>query len=69
MQEGGEGLGTKYQKYSGAPLLWGSGEVSCIERCALFSGNFILRKHIWDISKVLIEIYSIQWNMQSSSTH
>ena len=39
--------------YSGTPLLWtpwGPGEVSCIERCPQFRGNFI-RKHIWDIEK------------------
>ena len=41
-------------KYSGAPLLWtpwGPGEVSRIERCPHFRGTFVLRKHIWDITK------------------
>ena len=36
--------------YSGTPLLrtpWGSGEVSCIERCP----HFRRRKHVWDIAK------------------
>ncbi len=27
--------------------------MSCIERCFHFSGNFLLRKHIWDTAKPL----------------
>ncbi len=27
--------------------------MSCIERCFHFSGNFLLRKHIWDTTKPL----------------
>ena len=33
--------------YSGAPLTWtpwGPGEVSCIEKCPHFRGEFILKK-------------------------
>ena len=40
--------------YSKTPLMWtlsGPGEVSCIERCSHFRGKFILRKHIWNITK------------------
>ena len=40
--------------YSGTSLLWtpwGPSKVSCIERCPHFRGKFLLRKHIWDISK------------------
>ena len=30
----------------------GPGEVSSIERCPRFRGKFIMRKHIWEHSKV-----------------